>query len=95
MWFKIINHHVELSIYAKPNAKNTQLMAITDDALHIAIHAKPHEGAANTELLAFLSQLFKTPKTQVELIKGKNSKYKLIKLPLSETVRRFLNQPII
>lgn len=95
MWFKIINEYVEIAIYAKPNAKHTRLVAITDNALHIAIHAKPHEGAANIELLTFISQLFKIPKTQIELIKGKNSRHKLIKLPLSERVCCFLNQPTL
>ncbi|HAT1596852.1 TPA: DUF167 domain-containing protein [Legionella pneumophila] len=95
MWFKIIDSHVEIAIYAKPNAKKTQLIAITDDRLHIALHAKPHEGEANKELLFLISQFFKIPKTQIDLIKGKNSRHKLIRLPLSESVICFLNNPKI
>ncbi|HIF0284573.1 TPA: DUF167 domain-containing protein [Legionella pneumophila] len=95
MWFKIIHSHVEIAIYAKPNAKKTKLMAISDDRLHIALHAKPQEGEANSELLFFISQFFKIPKTQIELIKGKSSRHKLIRLPLSESVFCFLNNPKI
>ncbi|HAZ7572457.1 DUF167 domain-containing protein [Legionella sp. PATHC032] len=95
MWFKIIDSHVEIAIYAKPNAKKTQLIAISDDRLHIALHAKPQEGEANNELLFFMSQFFKIPKTRIDLIKGKNSRHKLLRLPLSESVFCFLNNPNI
>lgn len=90
MWFKINEHHIEISVYAKPNAKNTQLLACTDTALHIALHAKPQEGEANKELISFIGKLLKVPKTQIELIKGKNSRHKLIQIPLSDSVLTFI-----
>ncbi|WP_298622358.1 DUF167 domain-containing protein [uncultured Legionella sp.] len=91
MWFKIENTHVDIFIYAKPNAKKTALLAIFNDALHIAIHAKPQDGEANKELITFIAKLFKIPKSHCELQKGKNSRHKQIRVPLSENLILFLN----
>lgn len=90
MWFKIQKQQVTLTIFAKPNAKKTKLIAITDDALQIALHAKPHQGEANKELIAYLSRLLKLPKTQVILLKGEASRYKQVLLPLTERVKKLL-----
>lgn len=44
MWFKIQGLQIKLQIIAKPNAKKTAILKISDQELHIAIHAKPHKG---------------------------------------------------
>ena len=92
MWFKIENDYVVLSIYAKPNAKQSALLAITDDALHIALHAKPQDGEANKELIKFIAKLFKLPKSHCELIRGEGSRHKQIRVPLSDNLIRLLNE---
>lgn len=86
MWYKIDNQFIELSVFAKPNAKKTALVSLTDDALHISLHAKPQEGAANKELIAFLAKLFNTPKTRIHLVKGENSRLKKLHVPLSHSL---------
>lgn len=86
MWYKINKHVLELSVFAKPNAKKTALVSLTDDALHITLHAKPKEGAANKELIAFLAKLFNTPKTRIHLVKGENSRLKKLHIPLSHSL---------
>lgn len=91
MWFKIEDHHVRLSILAKPNAKQTKLIAMDDKALHIAVHAKPHKGEANQALIAYLAKLLKTPKTQLTLQRGEASKHKVILAPFNETIQYFLD----
>ena len=93
MWFKIENQSVLLFIYAKPNAKHTALLNIANDALHIALHAKPQDGKANAELISFISKLFKIPKTQITLARGDNSRYKQLKIPLTDNVMNVLEQP--
>jgi hypothetical protein len=93
MWFKIENQNVILTVYAKPNAKKTALLHITQEAMHIALHAKPQEGEANKELMAFISKLFKIPKTKITLLRGDTSRHKQLKLPLTqnlhETIKKF------
>lgn len=93
MWFQIQNQQVTLSIIAKPNAKKTALLAITDQGLQISLHAKPHQGAANKELILFLSEVFAVPKSQIILKRGENSKYKHVTLPLTSTLKKFVADP--
>ena len=58
MWCKIKNDQVELYILAKPNAKRTMLLKISEQELHIALHAKPQDDEANKELISYLFFLF-------------------------------------
>lgn len=93
MWFKIQNQQIKLQIIAKPNAKKTAILKINEQGLHIAIHAKPHKGEANKELIVFLSKVFKVAKSQIILKAGENSKHKQIIMPLTDTIQKILNDP--
>jgi uncharacterized protein (TIGR00251 family) len=95
MWFKIQDQQVKLQIRAKPNAKKTSIVKITEQGLHIAIHAKPHKGEANKELILFLSKAFDVPKSQIMIKTGEGSKYKQIIIPLTASVQKILNNPMI
>lgn len=95
MWFKIKNQQVTFRIFAKPNAKRTALLKVDDSNLHISIHAKPHEGEANKELICYLAKLFRLPKSNIILQSGENAKHKVIAVPLSSRVQEFLNDPTI
>ncbi|KTD79319.1 DUF167 domain-containing protein [Legionella waltersii] len=92
MWYKLTDKHLEIFVYAKPNAKQTKVVQATDTSLHIAIHAKPDEGKANLELIKFVAKLFGVPKTDVKLLKGKSSRNKVLLLPLLEPVIQLIKQ---
>ena len=94
MWFKIIKQHVALQIFAKPNAKRTTLLKISDQGLNIALHAKPHEGEANKELISYLAKLFNLPKSNIILDRGENSRHKIVIVPLTIKVQEFIDLPI-
>lgn len=93
MWFKIVKQQVELFILAKPNAKKTMLLSVSDQELHIAIHAKPHKGEANKELISYLAKLLQLPKSQIILQSGEGGKHKRVMVPLTEGVQRLLDDP--
>lgn len=86
MWFKIQNQQVRINIFAKPNAKKTTLLGICEYGLLISVHAKPHQGAANKALIAYLAKLFHLPKTQIILHKGEESRHKQVIVPLTDFV---------
>ncbi len=92
MWFQIKNTDIEIRVYVKPNAKTSALLAIHDHELHIALHAKPHQGEANAELLRFISKLFKVPKTHISLVRGDASRHKVLLLPLNKTIEQFIHK---
>lgn len=91
MWYKITDNKIALKIFAKPNAKKTALLSISEQGLHIALHAKPHEGEANKVLIAYLSEIFNVPKSQIELKRGETSRYKWVVLPLNERALEMIN----
>lgn len=93
MWFKIQNHQVLLNIFVKPNAKKTALIAITDNQLQISLHAKPHQGEANKELISYLAKLFRLPKSYITLEGGERSRDKKVRLELTNKVQQFLDNP--
>ena len=93
MWFKIQNQQVKLTIFAKPNAKKTTIAKIDDQALHILLHAKPHQGEANKELISYLAKLFKLPKSRIILERGELSKHKQVIVPLVDSVQQLLDDP--
>jgi uncharacterized protein (TIGR00251 family) len=92
MWFKIQDQQVKLQIVAKPNAKKSALLKVSEQGMYIAIHAKPHKGEANKALIEFLSEFFDVPKSQISLKSGEGSKYKQVILPLSAKVQKILNK---
>jgi hypothetical protein len=93
MWFKIQNQQVTLRVFAKANAKRTAFLKVDAEMLYVALHAKPHEGEANKELVSYLAKLFRLPKSNVILQRGDNSRHKIIQIPLVPKVQEFLNDP--
>lgn len=85
-------NQVELRILAKPNAKRTALLKADERGLHIALHAKPQEGEANRELIAYLAKFFKVPKSQIILLRGESSRHKVVVVPFNEAVQRLLQR---
>ncbi len=93
MWYSIKDQCVMLRIYAKPNAKKSALVEQSEQGLHVSLHAKPQEGAANKALIAFLSVLLKLPKSQIHLQRGEQSRHKWVSVPLTERVQALLDDP--
>ncbi len=92
MWYKKAQDHVIFYIKAQPNASKNKVVGILGDELKIAIKAPAVEGAANKELVKFLSKLFKVPRSAVEFVGGQTSRKKAIKLPLNEKVETFIKE---
>ncbi len=92
MWYEIKGDRVIFSIKAVPNSSKNLFSGILDDSLKIKIKAPAVEGAANRELVKFLSKSFKVSKSDVEFVGGETSKRKLLSLPLNERVREFIEE---
>lgn len=92
MWYKIKDNQVELRIYAKPNAKRSEITGVSENGLCVALHARPQDGEANKELIKFLSDLLRIPKSKIKLQRGDSSRYKLCILPLTADVQVLLTK---
>ena len=92
MWYKIDGEFLELFIKAQPNASKNKIVGPYGDALKIAIKAPAVEGAANKELVKFLSKTFKVSKSDIQFIGGETSKRKRLRLPVNDKVEQFLSE---
>ena len=63
-----------------PRASKSEIVGEMNGALKIRISSPPVDGAANAELVKFLSKSFNVSKSSVEIIGGKTSKTKQIKI---------------
>ena len=85
MFYTIDENRVTLRIKAQPAAsKNALCEVYGDDAIKIRIKAPAVEGAANKELVKFLSKSFKIPKSDIVFKSGQTSKIKIVEFPLTE-----------
>jgi uncharacterized protein (TIGR00251 family) len=90
-FYEIKDDKVILFIKAQPNSSKNKIVGLYGDSLKINIKAPAVEGAANKELIKFLSKTFKISKSDIT-IKGETSKRKQIILPLNEKVKEFLKE---
>ena len=89
-FYEIKNEKAIINIKAQPNSSKNKIAGLYgENAVKINIKAPAVEGAANKELIKFLSKSFKVPKSEIE-IKGETSKQKKVVLPLNERVKEFL-----
>ncbi len=75
---------MKLSIYVQPGAKKTELQGLHDGRPKVRINAPPVDGAANEELVRFVSKLLKISKSSVNLISGHTSRLKTLEIDMDE-----------
>ena len=91
MFYKIENQRVSLRIKAQPAASKNEFCEVYgDDAIKIRIKAAAVEGAANKELVKFLSKSFKVSKSDILFKTGQNSKIKIVEFPLTDKFMEWL-----
>ena len=71
---------VRFAVRAQPRASRTEVSGAHGGAIKIRLKAAPVEGAANAELIAFLSKRLCVSKGAVIIVKGQGSRDKLIEV---------------
>jgi len=89
--FNVKNNFVTFKVKAQPNSSINKIVGVYGDSIKINIKAPAVDGAANKELIKYLSKLFKISKSDIS-IKGETSKQKFITLPLNEKVESFIKE---
>lgn len=69
---------VILHVRVSPNAAQSKIIGLYENALKISLQAPPVDGAANQELIRFLANMFGFPKSQIKIIRGETSRTKQI-----------------
>ena len=85
MFYTLDGETVTLRIKAQPAASRSEFAGVYgEEAIKIRIKAPAVEGAANKELIKFLSKQFKIPKSAIVFQSGQTAKIKIVRFPVSE-----------
>ena len=79
--FLTLHHNaVRIRFHIQPKASKNEIVGIHGDALKLRITAPPVEGAANKEIVKFLSKLLKRPKSAITIISGETGRAKVVEI---------------
>src|SRR5580765_6552604 len=87
-WYREDSDGVTFSVRVVPRASRSEVVGLRDGALRVRVAAPPVEGAANQELVKFLSRELKVPRASLTLISGANSRNKIIRVANPTSVTR-------
>ncbi len=79
-WWRSESGAIILTIHAQPGAKRSEVAGLHGDALKVRLAAPPVEGKANEALLRFIAERFAVPVRNVELLRGAQSRHKMVKV---------------
>ncbi|HEY3308993.1 MAG TPA: DUF167 family protein [Desulfuromonadaceae bacterium] len=71
---------IVLNLHIQPRASKNELCGVQENALKIRLTSPPVDGAANKLCREFLAELFKVPKSAVEIISGETSRHKRVRI---------------
>lgn len=71
---------MKIKIYIQPNAKKSGYAGLYDGIPKIKITAPPVDGAANNEIIKFLSKILNIPKSSINIVSGTASRLKIIEI---------------
>lgn len=79
-WYRREGESIVLMLHVQPGAKRTEVSGLHGEALKIRLAAPPVEGRANEALLRFIADAFGVPLREVELLRGGQSRHKMVKV---------------
>lgn len=84
------------SVRVIPRSSKTEIVGEQDGALKIKLKSPPVDGAANDELVRFLSKSLNVPRSNIEIVSGHTSRSKRVRIDeLTESdIGRFLQGKI-
>ncbi len=93
MFYESDSESVSLKIKAQPGASRSEFAGLYgEEAIKIRIAAAAVEGAANKELVKFLSKAFKVPKSSIRFKSGETAKIKVLEFPYTEKFSEFIQK---
>ena len=79
-WYRREGDAIILALHVQPGAKRSETAGLHGNALKIRLAAPPIEGRANEALVKFIAELFGVPLRNVELLRGAQSRHKMVKV---------------
>jgi len=72
---------MRIIFYIQPGAKKNKFVGFHRGMPKIKIHAKAENNQANLELISFIAELLKIPKSKITIISGNKSRIKTLEIP--------------
>lgn len=69
-----------LNFKIRPNAQETKIKEIEETFILMDVRAVPEDGKANKDIIEYLASLFDINKSQVKIIRGETTRYKIVEL---------------
>ena len=67
-------------VTVKPGTSQEKILETAPNELTVYLRAKPHDGETNASLIKLLSKYLDVPKTSIKIIRGANSRNKIIEI---------------
>jgi uncharacterized protein (TIGR00251 family) len=91
VFYSVEDTTVTLHIKAQPSASRSEFAGrYGEEAVKVRLAAPAVDGAANKELIKFLSKQFKVPKSAITFKSGETSKIKTVRFPMTEPFRAWI-----
>ena len=77
-----------------PNASKNQIDGWKEEILKIRITTAPEKGEANAALIDFLAKTLDIPKSAIQIVSGKSSRLKTLRIEgiTQDQIKRLLNK---
>lgn len=79
-WLAVVDGAVALTVHVQPGAARTGVVGVHGDALKVRLRAPPVDGKANEALLAYLGEVLRVPRRDLELLSGQTSRRKRVRI---------------
>jgi uncharacterized protein len=70
----------DIKIKLLPRSSKSQIMGKEGDVYRVKVNSPPVDGEANKELISLLSKKLRQPKSNFEIIAGKTSRIKIVRV---------------
>jgi uncharacterized protein (TIGR00251 family) len=71
---------ITIKVYLQPKSSKNEIIGPYRDGIKVKVTAPPVEGKANEALIKFLAKEFKISASSIEILKGHNSREKIIRI---------------
>ena len=79
-WMRVSADEVNIEVSARPGASRRGVVRATPDGLVIALNSAPEKGNANAELVEYLADQLRVPRSAVMIVRGETSRRKTVRI---------------
>ena len=79
-WMRVSADEIVIEVAARPRASRRGVVRATPAELVIAVHSAPEKGHANTELIEYLADQLRVPRSAVMIVRGETSRRKTVRI---------------